>query len=288
MPTSDTATAPLTASSCVEALGTLEPKTYDCVQSNLALLANAARGPGASVRLGRELSIVPRALPDGLATVDPAPEDEVARCARLLSLTGEAEDGTVQADALPALAAETVCYAIGDAYDMPWLPYAGRAHMPHSFLVARNDGATALVVDAYDNQTEWGPAEPGAWRIPWADLPSSLRVWRWHVPVEGPPPPTRVERQGIGPYLAAFRDHPDRGRVWEQLTVETWLLARRHALFARAHDHLPAAGDAQDRWQRLAADVFLGCRRVRRGRPEPRGALDDLEHLLTEPIAEPE
>jgi hypothetical protein len=278
----------VTAESCAEALSTIEPGTYDCIQSNLALLANASRGAGASLRLGAHLIVRPRPLGDGLRTVDLEPAAEVGRCSRLLDVAADAGCTAVAPGGLDeaVTAAGGVCYAVGDAFDMPWLPYFGRAHMPHSFLVgARAEEPTACVVDAYDNQTEWGPAEPGVWATPWSDIAFPVRLWRWRATGSATPARTHVERQGVDAYVAAFRTHADRPRAWEQLAVETWLLARRHKLFALAHDHDPdfgpAAGDAAARWERLAADVFLGLRRVRRGRPEAVEAIEETERLLT-------
>jgi hypothetical protein len=280
----------VTAESCAQALPTIEPKTYDCIQSNLALLVNAARGAGASLLLGAHLAILPRRLADGLYTVDPELMTEIDRCSHLLNIAADAATATVPAGGLEELvtAATGVCYVVGDAFDMPWLPYFGRAHMPHSFLVAARPGKpTPIVVDAYDNHTEWGAAEPGAWETAWSELSFPAQVWRWRVMKRTASFQTRVERQGVKTYIAAFRTHHDRIRAWAQLAVETWILARRHTLFALAHGSDPfigpMAGDAAARWERLAADVFLGSRRVRRGRRETHEAIDEVERLLTEP-----
>jgi hypothetical protein len=286
VPTPAIANRELTAHSCSEALTSVRPKTYDCIQSNLALLANAARGGEASLALGAELAIRSRPLADGLYTVDPEPTAEISRCAELLGLA-EAVVTMVTAGGLQerVTAAGGVCYAVGDAFRMPWLPYSGRAHMPHSFLVATNPGhPDAIVVDAYDNQTEWGVVEPGSWQIPWSSLAFPAQLWSWRIREAVPATQTRTERPDAGSYVTAFRAHPDRMRAWELLTTETWLLARWHALFALAHEHCPVTRDVAARWERLAADVFLGSRRMRRGRPESRAPIDEMERLLTAPF----
>lgn len=278
----------VTAQSCVDALPTIRPRTYDCIQSNLALFANAAHGAGAGLRMGAHLLVRPRPLGDGLFTVDPEPATEVSRCSRLLDLTADAGCVPVPPGELKDAVPEGVCYAIGDAFDMPWLPYFGQAHMPHSFLVQASAGSSALVVDAYDNQTEWGAASPGAWQISWSDLSFPARLWTWHVTDQTLAINSRVDRHGVDHYLAAFRTHPDRARAWDQLAVETWLLARRHRLFALAHEADPGlgptAGEAAARWERLASDAFLGLRRVRRGRPEAVEVITETHRLLTLPL----
>jgi hypothetical protein len=165
---------------------------------------------------------------------------------------------------------------------MPWLPYYRQKHMPHSFLVAAA-GSAAWVLDAYDNQTEWGAAAPGSWRRPWSDLDFAVRLWRWRPALPGTPVEHRVRRHLVADYLAALRNHPDRTRAWDQFAIDTWLLARRHRLFAHAHPDDPTAGQTGERWERLAADAFLGLRRIRRGRPEPAEPLAEAERLLAEP-----
>lgn len=288
---SDHGTVAATIESCAEALPTVTPKAYDCVQSNLALLANVSRGPEAALRLGRHLVVVARPLGNGLCTLDPEPEAEVDRCERLLGISA-GRRSAVPAGRLAdhVVAARGVCYAVGDAFDMPWLPYHGRVRMSHGFLVgAGHDESTAVVVDAYDNRTEWGPAVPGWWRLPWAALAFPVQLWTQWTVVAVPSPRSQVERRNVAAYVAALRAHEDRVRSWEQLAVDTWLLARRHRLFALAHeddaDLSSPAREAAARCEGLATEVFLGLRRVRQGRRESSAVIDEMEQVLSLPLS---
>lgn len=272
----------ISTAACAQALTGVEAHSYDCIQSNLAVLADAAHGRGTAHRMGAQLLIEPRPSGDGLYTMDPDPADEATRCAALVGLLADGPDLAVAAGQLRDAVGTQPCYAVGDAFEMPWLPYYRQAHMPHSFLVAAA-GPDAWVLDAYDNQTEWGAAEPGSWRRPWSELDFPVRLWRWQPAPLGPSADRRSERRGIEDYLAALRNHPDRARAWDQFAIDTWLLARRHRLFAHAYPDDPAAEQVAERWERLAADAFLGLRRVRRGRPEPAEPLAEAERLLAEP-----
>lgn len=49
---------------------------------------------------------------------------------------------------------------VADAFDVPWVPYAGHEHMEHSFIVAGVDGDRLTIADGYTNTTEWGAARP--------------------------------------------------------------------------------------------------------------------------------
>lgn len=281
-----------TAAACVTALAGVAPGTFDCVQSNLGLLARLLHGTDAAAQLGRQLTVRSRPLGTGLHTFDPETAAEVGRSAALLGLAAVEDTGAETTVADTVSATSGVWYAIGDARSMPWLPYFEHAHMPHSFLVAASaDPATALVIDAYDNQTEWGPAEPGSWHLPWSRLDFPARLWRWDAAEPVAPDRPGIERLGERDYLAAFTAHPDRAAAWQQLAVDSWLLARwhrQHALAWQAHRPAdPAAAElaastAAD-WQQLASQVFLGLRRVARGRPEPAGTAAEVERLLTQP-----
>lgn len=282
----------LSAQACADALAGVAAATFDCVQSNLAVLGELVHGPGAAARLGSQLVLRSRPLGNGLHTFDPEPEAEVSRSAALLGLAAVEDCRAVPAADLTdtVTAAGGVWYAIGDAYSMPWLPYFEHAHMPHSFLLGATVGSpTALVVDAYDNQTEWGPAEPGSWQFPWSQLEFPVRLWRWRATAPVIPDRPTVERHGTEAYLAAFRAHSDRAEAWEQLAVDSWLLARWHRQHALAcatagpADAADTAGSIAERWQQLASEVFLGLRRVRRNRPEPAGTIAETERLLTLP-----
>ncbi|TWV47504.1 acyl carrier protein [Streptomyces misionensis] len=85
--------------------------------------------------------------------------------------------------------------------------------------------------------------------------------------------------------MAAYADHPDRAAAFDRLTLETWLLARSRRLHARFLDGPSGVGEAvRDAhvaaWDALAESVYVGYRRVARGRSEPTGAFDLLRTQL--------
>ena len=61
---------------------------------------------------------------------------------------------------------------IGDAFLMPWLPYFGREHMAHSFIVNGFDRCeqAVLIVDNYYNRTVWGDAVPLETTLPASEI----------------------------------------------------------------------------------------------------------------------
>jgi hypothetical protein len=255
----------------------------DCVQVNLAVLADRRHGPGRHLALGARLRFRPRPGPDGLPTVDPPPQEHLREGAALVGLRPDGLAHRVPADGLRAMAERaSVVYAVADSYDMPWLPYAGRARMEHSFLVgAHPDGAE--VEDAYDNETAWGPARPGRWTLPWERLPTaSFACTLSPVPDHHAPRP-ELSLDDPAAYAEAYTAHPDRLAALRRLTAETWLLARARHLHAAYREHLGERLDAQDhlrRWDRLTASAFIAQRRAERGRPVPEGLLPELASLI--------
>jgi acyl carrier protein len=252
----------------------------DCLQVNLAVLADETHGPGTSLRLGASAGFAPR-WTTSLPTLESTVEDRVIEARELLGLVVASSCG--EFDEL--IDGPTTKYVVADAYHLPWTPYFHQRHMDHSFLVA-SEGGRIVVTDAYHNDTPWGPARPTTLRLDVADLRAALPdgftaaltftagpLSDSHV-VEGTA--WRVEPEAAKAYVAAYRDHPDRLEALEQLTLETWLLARQRLL------HEVAAGepDAALPWQRLAQQAFLAARRVAAGRPEPTSVLAELESLL--------
>lgn len=196
----------------------------------------------------------------------------------------------------------------GDAYLMPWLPYFGREHMEHSFIV---DGISAdhkllHIVDAYTNRTEWGMAEPTATCLPALglepiihdfDSPHSGSFWimRQTATATAADFGALLKRNADqmsgqaredGPlavfcryYAQAITDVP----AIKAFTLACWLIAR-----ARAYHHLwlsdvvrarpdlldPGFADlfAQDvvqPWQRVSEFAYILFRRVSQGRTPP-------------------
>jgi hypothetical protein len=167
---------------------------------------------------------------------------------------------------------------------MPWLPYAGHEHMPHSFLLQRQ-GDRALVTDAYANETAWGAAAPGRWELDWADVPAPAAVYS----LQGNQPAAEPQNNGwtdqtIENYLDRYVECPDRAQAWTALAVETWLLSRSRALHLRWLQSRGAATEAAVEqvasWSEIAGHSFLASRRVARGRGEPAELIERLAEAL--------
>ncbi|HZG04694.1 MAG TPA: acyl carrier protein [Streptomyces sp.] len=279
------------ATAAPDAAGTVRAELLDCIQSNLAVLADRFHGPGRHLLLGATLRFRPRPGPAGLPTVEPPLEEQLADAARL-GLAERARWHRVPGAELRTLAERHgPLYAVADAFHMPWLPYHGQRHMEHSFLVEPAPAA-AGITDAYYNPTPWGLAAPGRWEQDWHALPTASVVVLLEPAADGTGAPgTVTPGTDLAPaaererYVAAFADHPDRVAALEQLTAETWFLARSRKLHAACRDALgrPAGPGTEDhlrRWDRLAEQTFVALRRVQRGRPEPERLLPELAAAL--------
>ncbi|WP_053720135.1 hypothetical protein [Saccharothrix sp. NRRL B-16348] len=256
----------------------------DCVQANLALLADRRHGPGRHLALGARLRFAPVPGPNGLPTVERALDDHLRDARHLLGLAVvDRWHATTSAD-LPR--GHDLVYVVADAFHLPWVPYRGHKHMDHSFLVEPGP-AGCTVHDAYHNDTQWGPARPGRWELTAAELsaavPDGARVFRLE-PVDRPadvrPRQHHAEPDVVDAYARAYREHPDRVAALDRLTLETWLLARSRRLHAACHDEPAAFEEHVRQWEALAEQTYLAYRRVARGRPEPPGVLPRLVDLL--------
>jgi acyl carrier protein len=232
---------------------------FDCVEVNLAMLADRWHGAGTHLRLGHRLSFRPSAGPDGLPTVEPSVDEQIPSACAALGISPQGTD---------------IRYVLADAFDLPWCPYAGQKHLAHSFLV-EPDGS---VTDAYHNDTPWGPARLVRGRQ--AEVPAEARTW-WLSPAPLGPAPTPVadiKAQEVSRYVTAYATHADRGAALERLTLETWLLARQRHLHA-AYRGMDVA-DHLGRWDSIVEHAYLAYRRVTRGRAEPPGLFARVEQGL--------
>lgn len=272
----------------------VRPELYDCLQVNLALLAERELG-APPLALGGRLTFAPRIGADGLPSVEPVLDDHLDAARDLLGLavTDRRRTGD-RPDPAELLGGHGTVYAVADAYHLPWVPYHGQQHMDHSFLLQlRPDGGVA-VQDAYHNETDHGPARPGAWELSAAELadalPGGAQVLAF-APAPAGPAPTGYRPPAPGAvdaYVQAYREHADRAGALRRLTLETWLLSRARHLHA-AHRLAVAGPSAADDpalethladWTRLVEQTYLAHRRIQRGRPEPAGHLDRLADLL--------
>ncbi|GAB3677991.1 acyl carrier protein [Saccharopolyspora tripterygii] len=259
-------------------LTTVRSELLDCVQANLAVLADHHHGPGAHLNLGAELRMSWRG--DELPTVEPELERHLADARRLLGLDPSGDEVVVDEPLTERVRPGQVAYVVADAFELPWVPYFGQRHMEHSFLL----GPDGTVHDAYDNDTPWGPAAPGTWHHPGLRLAGPARVLHFDpVPIADPVP--TVADVDVAQYLRAYKTHADRVAALERLTLETWLLRRSRALHAAFREHRgepePAAvAEHLQGWNALVEQTYLAARRVARGRPEPSGVLERMRSLL--------
>lgn len=206
----------------------------------------------------------------------------------------------------------------GDAYLMPWLPYFGREHMEHSFII---DGISAdrqllHIVDAYENRTEWGRAAPTATCLPTQALqrlteglewPNAgmLLVLRKTLPTC---PPDTIEllqcnaaqisaqqvQQPVARFSQYYRAAAQDPAVAKEFALACWLVAR-----ARAYHQLWLADRAREQpelldqrfvelfseavvepWQRVSEFAYILLRRVSRGRAAPDSCFEMLEQTV--------
>ncbi|MCK7622624.1 acyl carrier protein [Streptomyces sp. RS10V-4] len=277
-------------------LSSVRTGLLDCIQANLAVLADHHHGPGAHLRFGAPLGLRFWPGPDGgPPTVDPPLTEQLATLPPLAGLRVVRHARLTPAELRAEAAGGGVRYVVADAYRLPWLPYHGRAHMPHSFLLSAGPGGWQIT-DAYRNETEWGPATPGHWVLPEEDLPGIGTAEVTELAPDTLPPPAAlppaadVDPAAVDSYLAAYDACPDRATAIRRLTVETWLLARTRklhatyrALYAGRADG-PEPGPEADHlraWDKVVEQTYLAHRRVARGRAEPPGVLDRLRAVLT-------
>ncbi|MEV1026113.1 acyl carrier protein [Streptomyces sp. NPDC050264] len=269
---------------------TTDCRLFDCVQVNLAILADRWHGVHTHLNLGSVLRFWPTPGPAGLPTVERSLADQLAEAAPLLGLD-ITEQARTRAGEPPEPAQGR--YIVSDAYHLPWVPYAGQRHMEHSFLLEA-DAHGAVVVDGYHNETPWGSARPLTRRLDRAELaaavPGSATTVTFAPARPAPATPATVidlaDDATIDAYVSAYTGHPDRVAAFDRLTLETWLLARSRRLHASFLDG--PAGLAADpvrdahvaAWEALAESVYVGYRRVARGRSAPAGTPDRLAAQL--------
>ncbi|MFF7409534.1 phosphopantetheine-binding protein [Streptomyces lydicus] len=274
-------------------LGSVHSGLLDCIQVNLAVLADHHYGPGAHLRLGARLDFGSWAGADGLPTVDPPLTAQLTTATGLLGLRVASRERLTRGELLAALRKDGgVRYVVADAYLLPWLPYHRHAHMEHSFLMAAGPDGWHIT-DAYRSDTAWGTATPGHWVLAdddLAELASAEVIELVPVgarPVDALPPAHTADPAAVAGYLAAYDACADRARAVDQLTVETWLLARARklhaayrALFARGAAEAAAERAHLRAWDKVVEQTYLAHRRVSRGRAEPPGVVDRLREAL--------
>jgi len=304
---------------CAAYLRRVDSAQLDCVSDDLALLLAQAgvadvRSPFAaewSFCLVENVGELPRcALP---------PDDQSAQLGRRTGLAplwrpiggdvAAAVDGWRE-----ALRGGRAVVVVGDAYHLPWLPYAGNEHMEHGFVVDGLDSADGIreavvhVVDPYDNATAYGRATPMTCKVSVGDLATALVAGSWAALVAvGRPTPVDVRAQVLAnaaEIVAAAEDgafarlvdahrHLD-ARAVEHLSLQTWLLSRNRSLHQlwltdvrpslrdAGLDDLPArfTADVVTSWRRATEMAYLATRRAHAGRAAPPSVLTAVERAL--------
>ncbi|MFB8237880.1 hypothetical protein ACFC58_15155 [Kitasatospora purpeofusca] len=267
---------------------------FDCLQVNLAVLADRWHGAGTHLGLGATLRFAPVTGADGLPTVARTVEQHLADARSALGIQVRSLHRTSGAAGITPAEG---CYVVADAYHLPWVPYFRQRHMEHSFLAeadGRHGPDGVSVVDGYHNDTPWGSARPGLWPLSAQDFRAAVpgpALVAELAPAAGGPGPVAATADLAGPeavdaYVDAYARHPDRNAALGRLTLETWFLARSrrlHAAFraARSGAAPDSAVDAHVRgWGALTEQTYLAARRVERGRTEPPGLLPRLREQL--------
>lgn len=266
----------------------------DCIQTNLALLADFHHGPGTHLRWGQPSLPCPRLGPSGLPTVEPTVETHLARISQLGLATGELKRDVCLLDLFISRPG-TALFVVGDAFDLSWTPYADKVHMSHSFVLWPTESEVWLI-DAYDNETRYGPARSVT--LPLSDVPAPSPTARaTHVvPIWPASTADRIEDVASAPvsisdYVEAYRSRArvDPVGAAEAWVLECWLLRRRQALAAARRAQLdsasgfdPGADDSVARWDRVCERTFIAARRVERGGLMPASAFDEVAELLAE------
>jgi hypothetical protein len=224
---------------------------------------------------------------------------------RLASLAGGEAPWSPVLDGTPVL-------AFGDSFEMSWLPYVGRRHIVHSFIIdgVDRDRGIVRVADAYENRTEWGEVSPQTLELPFDELERVLAAevrWRGstlhvleRVPSSTPVDPDRVLQEGAeqmrgaaapGGAIDVFTDHYEASRddleAARHFTLACWSATRARALLAlwlgeRAAsrpsleplaEELATIGAA---WKRVSEFAYIAERRASLGREAPRAAFELL------------
>ncbi|MFI5844836.1 phosphopantetheine-binding protein [Catenuloplanes sp. NPDC051500] len=279
----------------------IRAELLDCLQANLAVLADHAYRPGAHLALGAAPRFHCATGAAGVA-VTASVEQRLSEAAALLGLRSAQRWDDVSGPRLRALLADhSPLYVVADTFTMTWLPYAGNQHMEHSFLLVEA-GEHCVVVDGYHNSTPWGDARPGTWRMPAAAFDAAVpRADAMTIVAGGAPvldraavlrdnaAAARADAGRVEGYLTAVRSRADDPDGAAQLVLDIWLLGRSRALHAAwlADDPATAgaareAAERADAWRALAGQSYVAMRRVRRGGAFPGHVLDQLTGLLSD------
>ena len=107
------------------ALRGLRAEALDCLQTTVGLLADDVHGTGTHLGLGSRWPF-PTLRRDGVVRLRPTLQDRLDDAAELLGLRVAAPQGPTDGQGLRRqLEVAGSLYVVADAYDLPWVPYAG-------------------------------------------------------------------------------------------------------------------------------------------------------------------
>jgi len=284
----------------------LNPSLLDCVEDNLQYLLAEAGERDSLGPFAREWSFRwagSEALPSLFTrTLDSRVEEDTAwRIVRgssgdnLEAVSDRLRDGKA-------------VVLLGDAYEMPWLPYYQRSHMEHSFVltgVNPSENSAYFGVDMYWNDTQWGRARPVRLALDQDNLISilgSAPVVTLALEAGGrsqAPSVSHVLATAAHEILAASapggamaRWCRSQQRLWEdpaapsRVALLCWLAQRaRSRLVTWASTDVSEGSDSvvqvmQEEvlpaWRRAAELAHLAERRAGRGRSAPGAVLDEI------------
>lgn len=284
----------------------LTATALDCIQTGLAILADRHYGTGAHLVLGAKLGFALSDKPGRPPTVEVPVEQRIAEADELAGLRVLDRRDGLDGPALRRFAeSDGPLYVVADTFTMPWTPYRRQRHMEHSFLL-NSGGGRNLVIDAYHNETQWGPSRPGIWQLSDMDFDAVIGagVSAMVIGADGRPQldPAKVladnastlaaAAPGMHAYLDTIRAGADSVAVVEAMVLDVWLLGRARMLHSAWLQTLPglassdvdAAQQQAWEWLRLAAQSYVGLRRVQRGAELPPSVLDRMAELLSADI----
>lgn len=275
----------------------LRADALDCLQTTVALIADAAHGSGTHLALGRRLRF-PARRADGTYRAELPLRERLDEAAGVLGLRVTWPPAPLSPSGLRHhLVGAGRLYVVADAYDLPWVPYAGHRRMPHSFLLETGRRGYT-VVDAYHNDTEWGPARPGAWTLSADCLDRALGSGALAIQVAAADAPREITRTaaladnaaaartagpGVEAYAAELRAGLAAPPGIERIVLDVWQLSRERLLHAAWLGPGPVATQVATMthgWQRLSAQTYLAMRRAQKGSPLTGAVVDDVARQL--------
>jgi hypothetical protein len=218
---------------------------------------------------------------------------------------------------LARLTRQSPVLTFGDAYHMPWLPYAGRQHMEHSVIIAGADADAIRIVDAYLIRTEWGDAKPLATSVAADALARSLetvaseqRGKAWIIRRTSEPAidtiavlrdnaaaieQTLGDEHALRAFALHYHDRRQRLEALREFTLYCWLTMRSRQLHSRwlldlardRPDLVPRdiaesfERDLVNTWQKASEFAYIALRRAKDGRAPTEAAfrliIDQIE-----------